>query len=80
MGKAVQLCLERGCELCDLPLPELRAFSPAFGEDFYESLSLPSVLGMHDVKGGTAPGQVKQAMAVARKTIESLREEVHAHA
>jgi len=80
VGKAVQLCLERGCELCDLPLPELRALSPAFGEDFYESLSLPSVLGMHDVKGGTAPGQVKQAMAVARKTIESLREEVHAHA
>jgi argininosuccinate lyase len=80
VGKAVQLCLDRGCELRDLPLPELRALSPAFGEDFYEALSLPSVLAMHDVKGGTAPGQVKQAMAVARKTIESLREEVHAHA
>jgi argininosuccinate lyase len=80
VGKAVQLCLERGCELRDLPLPELRLLSPEFGEDFYEALSLLSVLAMHDVKGGTAPGQVKQAMAMARKNIESLREEVHAHA
>jgi argininosuccinate lyase len=80
VGKAVQLCVERGCEMRDLPLSELRSLSPAFGENFYEALSLPAVLAMHDVKGGTAPGQVKQAMAVARKTIESLREEVHAHA
>ncbi len=80
VGKAVQLCLERGCELRNLPLVDLRSLSPAFGEDFYESLSLPSVLAMHDVKGGTAPGQVKQAMATARKVVESLREDVHAHA
>jgi argininosuccinate lyase len=80
VGKAVQTCLERGCELRDLPLQELRALSPAFAEDFYEALSLSSVLAMHDVKGGTAPGQVKQAMAAAKKSIESLREEVHANA
>ncbi len=80
IGKAVQLCLERGCELRDVPLEELRSLSPAFGEDFYEALSLPSVLAVHDVKGGTAPSQVRQAIAAARKTIESLREEVHAHA
>jgi argininosuccinate lyase len=80
VGKAVQLCLERGCELRDLPLEELRSLSPVFGEDFYEALSLSSVLAMHDVRGGTAPGQVKQAIAAAKKFIESLREEVHAHA
>lgn len=80
VGKAVQRCLERGCELRDLPLEDLRSFSPAFGEDFYDSVSLASVLGMHDLKGGTAPGQVKQSLAAAKKVIESLREEVHAHA
>ncbi|HEX6822834.1 MAG TPA: argininosuccinate lyase [Candidatus Sulfotelmatobacter sp.] len=80
VGKAVQLCLERGCELRDLPLAELQSLSPAFGEDFFGSLSLSSVLAMHDVRGGTAPVQVKQAIAAARKSIESLREEVHAHA
>jgi argininosuccinate lyase len=80
IGKAVQLCLERGCELRNLSLEDLRSLSPAFGDDFYDALSLTSVLTIHDVKGGTAPGQVKQAIALAKKSIESLREEVHAHA
>jgi hypothetical protein len=35
---------------------------------------------MHDVRGGTAPAQVQQAISAATKSIESLREEVHAHA
>jgi argininosuccinate lyase len=80
IGKAVQICVERGCELRDLPLEDLQSLSPAFGEDFYDALSLTSVLAMHNVKGGTAPGQVKQAIGVAKQSIESLREEVHAHA
>jgi argininosuccinate lyase len=80
IGKAVQNCIERGCELQDLPLEELRALSPAFEQDFYESLKLASVLAVHDVAGGTAPGRVRQAINAARKMIESLREEAHAHA
>jgi argininosuccinate lyase len=80
IGKAVQLCVERGCELQDLPLDELQSLSPAFDQDFYESLKLAPVLAVHDVPGGTAPGRVRQAINVTRKRIESLREEVHAHA
>jgi argininosuccinate lyase len=80
IGKAVQICLERNCELQDLPLEELQALSPAFGEDFKQSLSLPAVLAVHDVPGGTAPNRVRQAIGAAKKKIESLREEVHAHA
>ncbi len=80
IGKAVQLCVERGCELHELPLEELRVLSPAFGEDFYESLTLASVLAVHDVPGGTAPARVRQAIGAARKKIEAVREEVHAHA
>jgi argininosuccinate lyase len=80
IGKAVQMCVERNCELQDLPLEDLRTLSSAFGEDFYASLSLGSVLAIHDVPGGTAPNRVRQAIATARKKIEALREEVHAHA
>jgi argininosuccinate lyase len=80
IGNAVQMCLERGCELHELPLADLQALSPAFGGDFYDSLKLSSVLAIHDVTGGTAPARVKQAIGNARKQIESLREEVHAHA
>ncbi len=80
VGKAVQVCLEKKCELQDLSLDELRAIDPAFAEDVYASLKLSSVLAIHDVAGGTAPNRVRQAIAAARKQIESLREEVHAHA
>jgi argininosuccinate lyase len=80
IGKAVQICIEKGCELQDLPLEELQSLSPAFDQDFYQSLKLSSVLAIHDVPGGTAPARVRQAISVTRKRIDSLREEVHAHA
>jgi argininosuccinate lyase len=80
IGRAVQLCIERHCELHELPMADLQALSPAFGADFYESLTLHSVLAVHDVPGGTAPARVRQAIGLARKRIEGLREEVHAHA
>src|SRR5271166_3406014 len=80
VGKAVQMCIDRNCEIQDLTLEELRSFSPAFDQDFYESLKLASVLAVHDVAGGTAPSRVRHALHLARKKIESVREEAHAHA
>jgi len=80
VGKAVQLCLERGCELQDLPLPDLKNISPEFEQDFYEAITLASVLAIHDVPGGTAPDRVRKAVNATRKRVDSLREEVHAHA
>jgi argininosuccinate lyase len=80
IGKAVQLCLEKGCELQDLSLEELHKVNAAFDQDFYSCLTLPSVLAIHDVPGGTAPARVRQAMVDARKRIEAMREEAHAHA
>jgi argininosuccinate lyase len=80
IGKAVQLCLEKHCELQDLSLEELRSVNPRFDEDFYACLKLESVLAIHDVPGGTAPARVRQALIDARQRIESIREDVHAHA
>ncbi len=80
VGKAVQVCMGKKCELQDLSLDELQAIHPAFAEDVFFCLKLESVLAIHDVPGGTAPNRVRQAIAMAKKKIESLREEVHAHA
>jgi argininosuccinate lyase len=76
----VKLCLEKECELQDLTLDELRALNPVFDESFSGCLKLASVLAIHDVVGGTAPVRVRQGILAAKKKIESLREEVHAHA
>ncbi|HWW14411.1 MAG TPA: argininosuccinate lyase [Candidatus Dormibacteraeota bacterium] len=80
VGKVVRLCLEKECELQDLALDELRALNPVFDESFFDCLKLASVLAIHDVVGGTAPARVRQGIVAAKKKIESLREEVHAHA
>jgi argininosuccinate lyase len=80
VGKAVKLCGDKGCELQDLTLGELHALNSLFDQSFYECLKPASVLAIHDVAGGTAPVRVRQAIAAARKQIETLREEVHAHA
>jgi argininosuccinate lyase len=80
IGKAVKLCVEKNCQLQDLSMEELHALNPAFDDSFYECLTPASVLAIHDVDGGTAPARVRQALAEAKKKIEALREEVHAHA
>jgi argininosuccinate lyase len=82
IGKAVKICLEKNCELQDLGLDELQGLHSAFDEGFYDCLKPAAVLAIHDVVGGTAPARVRQGIAVAKKKIESLREEVkiHAHA
>jgi len=80
VGKAVKLCVERGCELQDLPLTNLHQINPAFADDVYKVLTLDAVLGIHNVEGGTARGQVKQAIQRAEQRIALLRGEVHANA
>jgi argininosuccinate lyase len=80
VGKAVQVCVERGCELQDLPLADLNAIHPAFGDDLSRVLTLEGVLKIHDVEGGTAPALVKLALHRAEQRISLLRGDVHAHA
>ena len=80
IGKAVQLCLEKNCELEDLSVAELQNINPVFGSDFQAALSLQAVLDVHDVLGGTAPTRVRQAIATARTKSAALREGVHVHA
>jgi argininosuccinate lyase len=80
VGRAVQLCLEKGCELRHLSVEELRQFSSEFDEDFYSHLETQAVLSIHDVHGGTAPARVVEALATARQRISVLRGLAHAHA
>ncbi len=73
VGKAVQLCVERGCELKNLPLAKLQSIHAAFKSDFPSCLGLTEVLTLHDVPGGTAPRHVKRALQSARERASGLR-------
>jgi argininosuccinate lyase len=82
IGNAVRFAIEKGVELGDLTLEELRAFGPEFAQDFFAHITLAATLDCHDVTGGTARERVKTALAVAAERIAGLkhREAVHAGA
>src|SRR6516225_2762160 len=58
IGQAVRFAIEKGVELGDLPLEELRQFGDEFADDFYSAVSLDSTVDCHDVIGGTARQRV----------------------
>jgi argininosuccinate lyase len=69
VGKAVALCIEKGGDLSDLALSELQAFSSAIGDDVFEVLTLEGSVAARNHIGGTAPEQVKQAIARGRASL-----------
>jgi len=81
IGNAVRFALEKGVELNDLSLEELRTFGPEFESDFFAAITLTATLDCHNVIGGTARARVKQALAAASERIASLTQEaIHAGA
>ncbi|HEX3894522.1 MAG TPA: argininosuccinate lyase [Terracidiphilus sp.] len=76
IGNAVRFALEKGVELGDLKLDELKQFGDEFGEDFYSAVTVDTTLDCHDVIGGTARTRVRQALVEATSRVQSLTQEV----
>jgi argininosuccinate lyase len=72
IGHAVRFAIEKGVELGDLSLDELRQFGEEFGEDFYAAVTLDATLDCHDVIGGTARSRVHAALENASERIAAL--------
>ncbi len=66
---AVRAAEGKGCDLADLGLDALRAFSPLIGEDALAVLSVEGSLASRNHVGGTAPEQVRAAIAKARQDL-----------
>jgi argininosuccinate lyase len=69
VGRVVLRAIQRGCELQDITLEEMRAFSPLIEEDVYEALSLEQTLRTKSQTGGTAPERVSEALEAARSSL-----------
>ena len=66
VGQAVALGVETGRDLAEMSLEELRRFSERIEEDVFEVLTLEGSVAARDHIGGTAPAQVRRAIAEAR--------------
>jgi argininosuccinate lyase len=69
VARAVRHAEDKGCDLADLPLADLRSFSPLVNDDVFAVLTLEGSVGSRNHSGGTAPAQVRTAIALARKTL-----------
>ena len=69
VARAVRHAEARGCDLADLPLAELAAFSPLIADDVFAVLTLEGSVASRDHPGGTAPVRVRTAAAAARAAL-----------
>ena len=72
LGKLVLHCIGENKALLDLPLEELRAFSPLFDEDVYTALSMETCVNARRLPGGPAPDMVQQTIDADRAFLRSL--------
>jgi argininosuccinate lyase len=67
---AVRYAVDEKVELSDLPLATLQQFAPQISDDVYAVLTLEGSLNSRNHIGGTAPAQVKAALARARAALK----------
>jgi argininosuccinate lyase len=81
IGHAVRFAIDKGVELGELTLAELREFGQEFDDDFFAAVALDQTLDCHNVVGGTARKRVRQALAETSSRVRALTgEAVHAGA
>jgi argininosuccinate lyase len=66
VARAVRLAEQKGCDVSDLTLDELKSFSPLVDDTVFAVLTVEGSLSARKHIGGTAPEQVRAAIARAR--------------
>ena len=69
VAHAVRACDQRGCDLAELSVEELRQFSELIGPDVHAVLTLEGSVAARNHVGGTAPEQVQLAIRRVRQQL-----------
>ena len=69
VAHAVRACDQRGCDLAELSVDELRQFSDLIGPDVHAVLTLEGSVAARNHVGGTAPEQVRLAIRRVRSQL-----------
>jgi argininosuccinate lyase len=70
VARAVRAAETKGCDLSGLPLKDLQSFSPLIDNGVFDVLSVDGSLAARDHLGGTAPAQVRAAIARVRASLQ----------
>jgi argininosuccinate lyase len=74
VGRAVRAGVERGKDLAEMSLDDLQAFSQAIESDVFSVLTPEGSVAARNHTGGTAPEQVRVALADARARLAERRD------
>ena len=70
VGRAVRHGVDSGKDLSEMTLAELQEFSAIISEDVFDVLTLQGSMAARNHQGGTAPEQVRSAVAAARQRVQ----------
>ena len=70
IGRMVLYCLEKGCAIDDLTIEEFREFSPAFGEDIYEAVSVHTCIERRNTTGAPGPAAMEEELEANRSYLK----------
>lgn len=73
VGRLVLSCERSGRTLQDLSVEELRAASPAFGEDVLSALDIDAIVARRVSEGGTGHDAVRAQLVLARDAIAATK-------
>lgn len=69
VARAVRAAEQKGCDVSELSLAELQSFSPLVADDVFAVLTVEGSLASRNHIGGTAPEQVRAAIARRRQEL-----------
>ncbi|MDX1578814.1 MAG: argininosuccinate lyase [Gemmatimonadota bacterium] len=72
VGKTVRAAAERGIELWELDLDELRDFCPSAGDEVHDLLRPETAVAAHDSPGGPAPARTLEQLGEADRALADL--------
>lgn len=67
VGRAVAYCIEKGCELSDLTLEEMKGFSEFIDKDVFAVLTVEGSVNSRNSTGGTGIKRVTEAIILAEQ-------------
>ena len=71
VARAVRFCVEKGCDLSDMTLEEMKTFSDLIEADVLDILTLEGSVAARNHVGGTAPDQVRNAVAGLKARLQA---------
>jgi argininosuccinate lyase len=66
-GRIVRRAEEKGCDIAELPLADMQAVEPRIDKSVFRVLGVENSVASRTSYGGTAPANVKKAVAAARR-------------